>query len=35
MILNPKDKKINWIGLILNILVMVILGYVLFGWFNG
>jgi hypothetical protein len=34
MILSPKDKKINWFGLILNLLIVVILGLVLFGWFN-
>ena len=34
MVLNSKDNKINWIGLIINLLVMVILGYLLLNWFN-
>ena len=34
MVFNSKDNKINWIGLIINLLVMVILGYFLLDWFN-
>ena len=34
MVFNSKDNKINWIGLIINLLVMVILGYLLLNWFK-
>ncbi len=35
MIINPKDEKLNWLGLIINIIVIIFLGYVLYGWFKG
>ena len=34
MIFNPKNNKINWIILILNIGIMVIVGLLLYEWFN-
>ena len=34
MIIDPKDNRINWLGLIINLLIMLILGYFLFEWFN-
>ena len=34
MLINPKDNKINWFGLILNLIIMFVFGVILYGWFN-
>ena len=32
--IESKDEKINWIGLIINLVVMIVLGYFLYEWYN-
>lgn len=34
LIIDPKDNRINWIGLILNLIIMTALGFILYYWFN-
>ena len=32
MIFSPKDKVINWVGLLINIVIMIFLGMSFYRW---